>query len=149
MGLLCSQVGALNGCLPDKDRKALAKKSDPIERFLLLAKIGEQQASRLRGSFLAQPTWSEQRPYRRQRSPAEVLDVDDCASSEFLEELFDWKPHRPHDTDAIQELLRRARHAEKQLSDLRQTGTPYLPAPTEIDSRGKACRGFVELRKDC
>jgi len=135
LGLLCSQAGAPNGCLPDKDRRVLDKKSDPIERFLLLARIGERQSSRLRGPFSAHATWDEQRPYRRQRSPVEVLDVLDCAWSELLEELFDWKPQHPHDRDAIQELLHRARHVEKQLTDLRQTGTPYLPAPTEIDSR--------------
>jgi len=61
--------------------------------------------------------------------------VHDCAWTELLDELFDWKPQRPHDKDAIQELLRRARHVEKQLTDFRQTGTAYLPAPTEIDSR--------------
>jgi len=134
LGLLCPQVGAPNGCLPDKDKKALDKKSDPIERFLFLARIGERQAWRLRGPFPAHPTWDEQRPYRGRRSPAEVLDVHDCAWSELLDELLDWKPQRPHDKDAIQELLRRARHVEKQLSDLQQTGTAYLPAPTEIDS---------------
>ena len=135
LSLLCSQAGAPNGCLPDKDRKALDKRSDPIERFLLLARIRERQASRLLGPFSAHATWDEQRPYRRQRSPAEVLDVHDCAWTELLEELLDWKPQRPRDQDAIQELLRRARHVEKQLTDLRQTGTAYLPAPTEIDSR--------------
>ena len=137
MGLLSSQAGGPNRCLPDRDRKALDKKSSPIERFLLLAKIGERQTSRLGGPFPAQPTWGEQRPLRGQRSPAEVLDVHDCAWSELLEELFDWKPQHPHDRDAIQELLllRRARRVEKKLIDLRQTGTAYHPAPTEIDSR--------------
>jgi hypothetical protein len=135
LGLLCSQAGAPNGCLPDKDRKALDKKSEPIERFLLLARIGERQASRLRGPFPAHATWDEQGPYRGQRSPAEVLDVHDCAWSELLEELFSWKPQLPHDRNAIQELLRRARSVEKQLTDFRQTGTPYVPAPIEIDSR--------------
>ena len=133
--LLGQQTGGSGNCLPPKEQKTLNQRRDATERFLVLAKIGERQAARLRGPFPAHATWDEQRPYRRQRSPAEVLDVLDCAWSELLEELFGWKPQHPQDRDAIQELLHRARHVEKQLTDLGQAGTPYLPAPTEIDSR--------------
>jgi hypothetical protein len=101
--LLGYGTSSFSGCLPPKDEESLGRKSEPIGRFLLLAEIGERQASRLvHLSYPVQPLKSV--PFPKRPTPNEILDLHDCACSQLLDDLFHWKSHRPCDADAIQQI---------------------------------------------
>jgi len=118
LGLLCPQtLLGTSDCLSTKDKKTLDNKSAPVERHLVLAEIGEREVSRL----LHVPSgtiWNEQPAYAEQQNPNQILDVHDCAWSELLQELFEWKPRKQHDRKSIRDLLRRVRGDEKPLNEL-------------------------------
>jgi hypothetical protein len=116
--LLTCEAAHSKGCLPPKDQIKLDSKREQIERFLMLAKIGERQASRLVHSP-AQPTWNEAPTFGAPLDPGQILTVHDCVWSELLNELVKWKPQNLRDRQAIQEILRNAKNAEKKLNDVR------------------------------
>jgi hypothetical protein len=89
--LLTCEAAHSKGCLPPKDQIKLDSKREQIERFLMLAKIGERQASRLVHSP-AQPTWNEAPTFGAPLDPGQILTVHDCVWSELLNELVKWKP---------------------------------------------------------
>ena len=119
LSFLCPQIVGTSNCFSAKDREALDKKRDPVERYVLLAKIGERQASRL-PEHPNSGTWGERPPFRKQVPLHERWDLLDCAWLALRSDLASWKPQFPRDRHAIQEMLRPARHAEKLLSQFQQ-----------------------------
>jgi uncharacterized membrane protein YgaE (UPF0421/DUF939 family) len=116
--LLACEAAHSKGCLPPKDQIKLDSKREQIERFLMLAKIGERQAARLVHSP-AQPTWTEAPTFGAPLDQRQILTVHDCVWSELLNELVKWKPQNLRDRQAIQEILRYAKNAKKKLNDVR------------------------------
>lgn len=112
--LLCFQARGHNDCLPAKLRENLDAKRDPTERILLLAKIGERQSSEL---LHARSPLPEHSPLPKERSLRAIWDLHDCAWSELLEELWDWKPQGKRDKNAIQEMLLRAKRDQEHLHE--------------------------------
>src|SRR5438874_12594965 len=88
---------------------------------MLLAKAGEKQARKL----LYHPGLpGSEAPLEvpwpiagKQLTTHEIQDLLDCVWSELLENLWHWKPQSPRDREAVQQMLRRARHADEMLNE--------------------------------
>jgi len=152
LGLFCSQTVASRSCLPEKLQKALAKKSDPVERYMLLAKAGEKQARKL----LYHPGLpGSEAPLEvpwpiagKQLTTHEIQDLLDCVWSELLENLWHWKPQSPRDREAVQQMLRRARHADEMLNERVESMRELQPSASESLPPGSRKPKSLEVVRD-
>lgn len=151
-GLFCLQTATPNGCLPAKLRKSLDKKRDPVNRYLLLAKVGEEQAAKLAQPPPGTIDLPERTPMPKRRALGEIQNLHDCAWSELLENLWQWKPQSPRDRQAVQEMLRRAQHAErllkKLLNELELAREPQTGESMELPQPGSRKPRSMELVRD-